>query len=101
MYDLCKTHTFILIALLVNIDSSLLPSVEHLPDLLAQIHHSCETTSSPSLSVDHDIRTSIDNIRQMTCSTTARHEYTRLTVHDVYDEASSIGKDFERIIEGK
>jgi hypothetical protein len=30
-----------------------------------------------------------------------RQQFTNLTVLDVYDEAALIGKDFERIIEGK
>ena len=43
----------------------------------------------------------IDRIRQMTCSSPIRQQYTNLTVLDVYDEAALIGKDFERIIESK
>lgn len=49
----------------------------------------------------HDPRTSIDVIREMTCSTPIRQEHRMLTVLDVYDEAALIGKDFERIIESK
>ncbi len=47
----------------------------------------------------HDSRTSIDAIREMTCTSPLRQEHTNLTVLDVYDEAALIGKDFERIIE--
>ncbi len=45
--------------------------------------------------------TPIDTIRKMTCSSPMRQQDTNLTVLDVYDEAALIGKDFERIIEGK
>jgi len=37
----------------------------------------------------------------MTCSSPHLQQYANLTVLDVYDEAALIGKDFERIIEGK
>lgn len=40
-------------------------------------------------------------MRKMTCSSPMRQQHTNLTVLDVYDEAALIGKDFERIIEGK
>ena len=40
-------------------------------------------------------------MRQMTCSSAFRHEFSYMTVLDVYDEATAIGKDFERIIEGE
>lgn len=49
--------------------------------------------------IHHDSRTTIDLIRNMTCSSPHLQQYANLTVLDVYDEAALIGKDFERIIE--
>jgi hypothetical protein len=72
-----------------------------LPDLVSQ------TADNISLPIpvihhhDHDPSTSIDEIRKMTCSSPMRQQHTNLTVLDVYDEAALIGKDFERIIEGR
>lgn len=53
------------------------------------------------LDIHHESRTTIDVIREMTCSSPHLQRCANLTVLDVYDEAALIGKDFERIIEGK
>ncbi|CAF0869095.1 unnamed protein product [Adineta ricciae] len=75
-------------------------SFEHLPDLVSRANFNSDTSILPSTTFrQHDPRTSIDVIRQMTCSSPLRQEYANLTVLDVYDEAALIGKDFERIIE--
>ncbi|CAF1594057.1 unnamed protein product, partial [Adineta ricciae] len=75
-------------------------SFEHLPDLVSRANCNSDTSTLPSTTFrQHDPRTSIDVIREMTCSSPLRQEYANLTVLDVYDEAALIGKDFERIIE--
>ncbi|CAF1348201.1 unnamed protein product, partial [Adineta steineri] len=75
-------------------------SFEHLPDIVSQTNLTTDTLSFPITTTNqHDSRTSIDVIREMTCSSLLRQEYPNLTVLDVYDEAALIGKDFERIIE--
>ncbi|CAF1494502.1 unnamed protein product [Adineta steineri] len=75
-------------------------SFEHLPDIVSQTNLTTDTLSFPLTTTNqHDSRTSIDVIREMTCSSLLRQEYPNLTVLDVYDEAALIGKDFERIIE--
>ncbi|CAF1679776.1 unnamed protein product [Rotaria magnacalcarata] len=75
-------------------------SFEHVPHLASQTHLTTETFSLPATTTDHPhSRTSIDIIREMTCTSQLRQDYATLTVLDVYDEAALIGKDFERIIE--
>lgn len=71
-------------------------SFEHLPELLTP----SDSTSESSTTSDEP-QTPIDAIRQMTCSSAFRNEFTYMTVLDVYDEATAIGHDFERIIEGE
>ncbi|CAF2372564.1 unnamed protein product [Rotaria sp. Silwood2] len=73
---------------------------EHVPHLVSQTSLTTDTFSLPATTTSHrNSRTSIDFIREMTCSSPLRQEYANLTVLDVYDEAALIGKDFERIIE--
>ncbi|CAF4108007.1 unnamed protein product [Rotaria socialis] len=75
-------------------------SFEHVPHLASQTHLTTETYSLPATTTDRPhSRTSIDIIREMTCTAQFRQDYATLTVLDVYDEAALIGKDFERIIE--
>jgi cell division protein FtsB len=76
-------------------------SFEHLPDIVSQTNFTTDNYTLPITTTNHhESRTSIDVIREMTCSSPLRQEYASLTVLDVYDEAALIGKDFERIIEG-
>ena len=72
---------------------------EHVPDVTSQKDRSY---SLPRTTVNHpSSRASIDLIRKMACSSPLKQDHNNLTVLDVYDEAALIGKDFERIIEGK
>ncbi|CAF1105546.1 unnamed protein product [Rotaria sordida] len=73
---------------------------EHVPHLISQTSLTSDSFSLPTTTTSpRNSRTSIDIIREMTCSSPLRQDYMNLTVLDVYDEAALIGKDFERIIE--
>ncbi|CAF1539347.1 unnamed protein product, partial [Rotaria sordida] len=73
---------------------------EHVPHLISQTSLASDSFSLPTTTTSpRNSRTSIDIIREMTCSSPLRQDYMNLTVLDVYDEAALIGKDFERIIE--
>ncbi len=90
-----KKHELIIIWL----DLSSSSSIEHLPGLVTQTSDSRFLSNIPTN--NHVSWTPIDTLRRMTCSSPMRQHDTNLTVLDVYDEAALIGKDFERIIEGK
>jgi hypothetical protein len=85
--------------MIVYLDAS---SLEHLPDVVIQTNPLLDTPVS-SYRVAHMTsvsRQSIETIRQMTRPSAVSVDYPLLTVLDVYDQATLIGKDFERIIEG-
>lgn len=88
------------VSLLLELPSPL--SFEHIPHIPSHMHFTTESYSLPASTSDYSkSRTSIDLIRDMTHSSSLKQDSANITVLDVYDEAALIGKDFERIIEGK